>query len=298
VVKRQEEKVVAANAARSSAPGADPAPSGLAPIDGIEEFVAAPYGRYIARPTFLIWVRSPELAGALIWGDLDQASMRDMMAVGAWVHRPDVSKRRRVLVDCSGVQRVDADVLLGFATLARDRVPIWSAGIERHAVVVPSGLGGILVGGALPSVGAAQPMRFTHDLEAAIAYVDHPLARASHELASAAATAARGRSALLFRLRSALGRALVTSTVETAAGALGMSVRTLQRELGRLGTSFSGELRSVRIGAAEALLVHSDLKIEAIATQVGFGTASRMSAILRRELEVTASELRARARAT
>ena len=271
-------------------------PPGLVPVDGIEEFIAAPWGRYIARSTFLIWCRSPELQGALIWGDLDQASMRDMMAVGAWVHRPDVSKRRRVLVDCSGVQRVDADVLLGFAQLARDRVPVWSTGIERHAIVVPSGLGGILVGGALPSVGASHPVRFTHDLEAALAYVDHPQARPSHEHASEMATAARGRSALLFRLRAELGRALASSTVESSAAALGMSVRTLQRELGRLGTSFSDELRSVRIAAAEALLVHSDLKIEAIATQVGFGTASRMSAMLRRELDVTASALRARAR--
>jgi AraC-like DNA-binding protein len=273
-------------------------PHGLVPVDGIEEFVAAPFGRYIARSTFLIWVLSPELQGALIWGDLDQATMRDMMAVGAWVHHPGVSQRRRVLVDCSGVQRVDADVLLGFAHLARDRVPVWSTGIERHAVVVPAGLGGILIGGALPSVGASHPVRFTHDVEAALAYVDHPLARPSHEHACAMAVTARGRAALLFRLRAELGRALATSTVDSAAHALGMSVRTLQRELGRLGTSFSDELRVVRVGAAEALLVHSDLKIEAIATQVGFGTASRMSAMLRRELDVTASALRARARTT
>jgi AraC-like DNA-binding protein len=270
--------------------------SGLVSVDGIDEFIADPWGRYIARPTFLVWCRSPDLQGALIWGDLDQPSMRDMMAVGAWVHRPDVSRRRRVLVDCSGVQRVDADVLLGFAQLARDRVPVWSTGIERHAIVVPAGLGGILIGGALPSVGVSHPVRFTHDLEAAIAYVDHPLARASHDEAAAAAVAARGRSALLFRLRGELGRELTTATVERAAAALGMSVRTLQRELGRLGTSFSDELRGVRIAAAETLLVHSDLKIEAIATQVGFGTASRMSAMLRRELDVTASALRARAR--
>ena len=72
-----------------------------------------------------------------------------------------------------------------------------------------------------------------------------------------------------------------------------MSTRTLQRELHQLATSFSDELRRVRIATAELLLAQTDLKIEAIATQVGFGTASRMSATLRRELNVTASELRA-----
>jgi transcriptional regulator GlxA family with amidase domain len=86
----------------------------------------------------------------------------------------------------------------------------------------------------------------------------------------------------------------VSPTIDVVATALGMSTRTLQRELRRLDTSFSDELRRVRIAAAEALLVLTDLKIDAIATQVGFGTASRMSASLRRERNLTASELRAR----
>ena len=66
--------------------------------------------------------------------------------------------------------------------------------------------------------------------------------------------------------------------MESAASALGMSARTLQRELARLDTSFTCELRSSRVTAAEALLVHSDLKIDAIALKIGFGNASRMSA--------------------
>jgi AraC-like DNA-binding protein len=269
----------------------------LVEADRIEDFVASPFGRYVARPGFVIWCRSPELQGAILWGSIDAGSLRDMMAAGAYVHRADVSTRRRVLVDCAGVERVDGDVLLGFAALARDRVALWSSNIERQAIVVPTGLGGILLAGALSSLGVSHALRFVHGLDDALAHVDHAAARESHQQAAEAASALRGRSALLMRVRAELGRVLTSATVERAAVALGMSVRTLQRELERLGTSFSEQLRVVRVAAAEALLVHSDLKIEAIAHQVGFGTASRMSATLRRELNVTASALRARSRA-
>ena len=75
-----------------------------------------------------------------------------------------------------------------------------------------------------------------------------------------------------------------------------MSTRTLQRELTRLDTSFRDELLRIRIATAQTLLAHTDQKIEAIAIQIGFGTASRMSAWLRRELNRTASELRSERR--
>jgi transcriptional regulator GlxA family with amidase domain len=56
----------------------------------------------------------------------------------------------------------------------------------------------------------------------------------------------------------------------------------LQRELARVDTSFSEELRRVRLATAESLLMASDLDIDAIAHEVGLGNASRMSALLRR----------------
>jgi transcriptional regulator GlxA family with amidase domain len=58
-------------------------------------------------------------------------------------------------------------------------------------------------------------------------------------------------------------------------------------------TSDSEQLRVVRLEMAEALLVDTDLKIEAIALRVGFGTESRTSTSLRRDRSMTASKLRA-----
>lgn len=274
----------------------DEAVASFAPTDRIDEFVANPIGRCIVGPSFLTWCATPELQGAIIWGTVDDQSLRDMMAAGEYVRHPAVSTRRRVLVDCRDITRADADALLQFASLARDRLELWRAGLEREAIAIPQGVPGILIGGALPSLGVALPMRFTHDLESALAYIDHPAARAYHEAAARIAAGVRGRAVLIARLRVQLQRELDTATVESIASALGMSARTLQRELARLNTSFSTELRGMRVAAAETLLQHSDLKIEAIATQVGFGNASRMSATLRRERNATASMLRARAR--
>jgi AraC-like DNA-binding protein len=261
-----------------------------------EEFVAAPIGRCVVGATFAIWCDSPDLQGAIIWGAITDHAIRDMLAVGLFARHPALAARRRLLIDCRGVERVDADVLLRFTTLARDRVSGWNRGIEREAIALPAGLGGILLAGVLPSLGISHALRFAHDLDDALAFVDHPEAAAAHAAAAALADEARGHSALLFRLRAQLGRDLVAPSVEHSAAALGMSTRTLQRALGRLRTSFSHELRRVRIAAAEALLLYSDLKIDSIAMQVGFGTASRMSATLRSELNVTASALRARVR--
>ena len=264
--------------------------------DDPAEFASAPVGRCIIGPTYLIWCDSPELQGAIVWGELDERAVRDMLAIGKFVHHPEIAERRRVLVDCRDLLRIDADLLLGFTEMARERVTTWSGGLERQAILVPTGLGGILIAGALPSVGAVHPLRFTHDVAAALEFVDHPAASEAHHAAMAIAAAVRGPSTLLFRVRAHLGRDLSEATVESVAVALGTSTRTLQRDLGRLDTSFRDELRRARIAAAEVLLVHSDLKIDAIATQVGFGTASRMTASLRRELNVTASALRARIR--
>lgn len=280
-------------------PGLDAEPSDrldLPVTDSIDEFVAEPIGRCVLGPTYVIWCATPEVHGAIIWGTVDELALRNMMAIGRFILHPSLAKRRRLLVDCRDVTRVDADVLLGFPALARDRLPIWTATIERQAIIVPGGLAGLLIGGALPSVGASHPMRFTHDFESALAFVDHPAARAAHHTAAHVALSHRGRAVLLTRVRSYLGRELTQATLSRAASALGMSGRSLQRELARLETSFSDELRRARVAAAEALLVHSDLKIDVIALKVGFGNASRMSATLRRELDVTASGLRARAR--
>jgi AraC-like DNA-binding protein len=265
----------------------------LVPTYDVAELVASPIGRCLVRPTFAIWCATPELQGSVLWGVLEPHVIADMMKAGEFIHHRDIAAARRVITDLREIERADPDILLGFAAAARARVGSWAGGIERQALLVPTGLAGMMISGALPLAGVEHALHIDHDLESALAFVDHPLAAGAHAAATAIAAATRGPSALIARLRAQLSSDLDGATIESCATALGMSTRTLQRELHRLDTSFSEELRRVRITAAEALLVHTDLKIDTIARQVGFGNASRMSALLRRAMNLTAGELRA-----
>ncbi|HEX5059878.1 MAG TPA: helix-turn-helix transcriptional regulator [Kofleriaceae bacterium] len=262
----------------------------------VAEFLAHPLGHCVVGSTFVIWCAAPDLAGSIQWGTLDERCVREMLSVAEFVEHPDLASNGRVLMDCRAVERVDVDALLAFTTTARTQLPSWSARIERQVVILPGGLSGILLAGALPSLAPTHFLRFVDTLDAALHVLDHPGARAAHVAAEAAATEARRDGVLLTRVRSALATMLVGATIEQCASALNMSTRTLQRELKRLGTSFSDELRRVRLAAAEDLLFGTELKIDAIADRVGLGSASRMSALLRREHNLTPAALRARGR--
>jgi AraC-like DNA-binding protein len=258
-----------------------------------EEFLATPIGRYVVGRSHVIWCAAPDLAGIVMWGVPDDDDIRAMMNVKDFIRHPRLAATGCILMDCSGVERIDGEVLIRFVDLAREWLPHWAPRIARQAIVVPDGLPGLLLAGALPLLSPTYPFRFVIVVEDAIAFLDHPAAADAQAEAVAAAEAARGSSVLLARLRAALARELAHASVESCASVLGMSSRTLQRELRDRATSFSAELRRARVAAADELLRLSDVKIDAIAMRVGFGTTSRMSAALRRELGVTASALRA-----
>ena len=105
---------------------------------------------------------------------------------------------------------------------------------------------------------------------------------------------ARGEAPLVRALRDHLDRSLGDATVEAAARALGLSPRTLQRELRGQGTRFALELQRARLRAACQLLAHSEEKVEAIARRVGCASSSQLSALFRRHLDETPARYRAR----
>lgn len=265
----------------------------LAPIYDVERFRAAPLGRCLISANFAMWCYSPDLQGGMLWGTPDERTIREMFEAGHYIEHRSIAPQRRTLTDCSGVERADIVAVFGFVAAARDGIRTWWRGLERQAMIVPEGLDGVMVAGAMTMTGVPHALRVVHTAADAIAFLDHPDAATAYAAASELVATHRGSPGMLARLRAHLARNLNVATIESSAVALGMSTRTLQRELQRLRTSFSDQLRQVRIATAERLLVHSDLEIKTIAAQVGLGTASRMSAALRRDLQMTASELRA-----
>lgn len=261
------------------------------------EFLRAPVGACIAGPTYLMWCAAPDLVGTIQWGTPEERDVHDMLAIADAILRSSwLAPAGCLLMDCSEIERVDPDVMVAVAASVRDLLPRWSPRILRHAVVVPSDVRGILLSGALPMVAPSHAFQFSPNLDSALTFLGHAGGAEAHAAASEIANQVRGSSRLVSRLREVLLRDLVEASVDRSAMALGLSPRTLQRELARCGTSFSDELRRARVGVARDLLVTSDAKVESIAARVGFGSASRMSVALRRELGATAGELRERAR--
>lgn len=260
------------------------------------DFLSAPVGRCVVGPAFVVWCASPDLVGVIQWGMLDEPGLRNVVELVERVRHPELRPAGRLLVDFREITNVSGEVLLAFASIARERLSSWSRRIVRQAVVIPGGVTGILLAGALPSATPTYPLRYVHDLDDAVAFLGQPSAREPHLAAATIASAARERSSTIARLRALLARDLVDVTVERCAKLLRVSVRTLQRELRSEQTSFRDELRRARIAMAVQMLQTTDAKIDAIAERVGLGNGSRLSAVLRRELDLTPSAVRARVR--
>lgn len=91
----------------------------------------------------------------------------------------------------------------------------------------------------------------------------------------------RGLSALVRRaIASSLARG--TPTINQAATAAGMSVRTLQRRLDRLGVTYSELLEEVRFTTACRLLEQRELSLAEIALALGYSDPANFVRAVRR----------------
>lgn len=252
---------------------------------------------YVVGRSSVLWWEVPEYLGAIHWGAFDERTVRELISLLEHADHPWLTSTSRVVVDCRYVDGVDGDVLHRL-TLPPARVcPPHPARDARHAIVLPAGISGLMVAGALALLAPLQPHRCFHHIDDALAFLDDAAMPPAHAAAAALAAEAGRRPPLLGELRERLNQDLAEASIESIAAALALSVRTLQRRLRDHETSFSDELRLARVAAASELLRHSDAKVDSIASRIGAGTASRLSAMLRRELHVTATALRAQNRA-
>ncbi|WP_080667248.1 helix-turn-helix domain-containing protein [Bradyrhizobium sp. USDA 3256] len=76
------------------------------------------------------------------------------------------------------------------------------------------------------------------------------------------------------------------ATLDSTARALKVSSRTLQRHLGRMGTSHSKMLAEVRLNVACRLLADSSKRLSGIAKFLGYANASSFSRIFARLMKV------------
>jgi AraC-like DNA-binding protein len=177
---------------------------------------------------------------------------------------------------------VEPELMARFAAYVVERRATYLRTLGACGLIVePSALLTAAVIAGLPTMAdAPSPFRaFSSIAEALIAFgADGALAITFEALQGAAAA----EGALLQALAEWLRGHLHDASVAGAARALAVSVRTLQRQLNRLGTSFRREQERARVAAAQSLLMNTDDKVQVIAVAVGLEKAQHLALLFRR----------------
>ena len=263
-----------------------------------EQLAEDPVGKYWQGDAFLVWCSDARTAGTVGWGRPTEQDVQHLTRALELATHPALAGGFDVFMDASPLEVVDWTPFSVLASYVRDRVAAWSKLIRRQAVLVPSGPAAPLLAGMVPLIGMTYPMRFFSDRAEALAWLERADALPAIDEAAAAAAAARNLTPTVTHLRTWLEGALLDATLDTAATALRVSPRSLQRELQSAATSFTAELQAARIRVATRKLAETDAKIEAIAHEVGCVSASQLSALFRKHLGETPARVRDRLRIT
>jgi AraC-like DNA-binding protein len=303
--------------AKARHPGRDPEPRSLAvagpptlastnrggrwslrAASSLEDYVANPFGRYIAGPTFAAYWTSTDLNGIVFWGRPDED---DTKLITRALDAVLIANRdHTVLIEASGLSSIDARA---FATLASYMVTHRAAHsrlCHRQALVRPGGMAGAVVAGFYEIIRPSYPVAVFDELVVAVRWLELPdggelvreFARIRTELQDTS-------SLVLARVRSLLRdeeQDLGKSSLDRIAGKLVLSPRTLQRRLVDAGTSFRAEVATARLHLAKNLLVNTDYDLKRIAFLVGCGSAAQFSAFFRRSTCCSPTDWRDRSR--
>ncbi|WAS95756.1 helix-turn-helix transcriptional regulator [Nannocystis punicea] len=256
--------------------------------------MTAPVGLYVAARTFVYWCASAELYGFALWGRPDVADLRALTAILDVEIRPDVVAHAS-LVDLRRLVGVDEGAYEILVAFLGARQSTYQGVVTRQALLRPAGLPGAVVTGFYQVMQPSYPTQVYEQPEPALCWLG--LAEPAALVAELDAIVA---GAMDEGIVARLGRVLVPPfagvTLEKAAGALGMSPRSLQRRLQEENTTFQDEYNAAQVRAAQAALRDTDMKLTALALEVGCASLANFSAMFRRVTGESPSDYRARHR--
>jgi AraC-like DNA-binding protein len=248
---------------------------------GIEGFLRQPEGHYVAGQQFFIWCRSLGFTGSVLWGRPAERDMQELVGIWRELH-PRMNAGFDVVTDGSRIESIDAaafEVMVGYL---RERLPIYAQRIRRQAIIHPPGLPGAAVAGLLPTIGIYYQWRIFAEPRPGFRWLERPDSDDACDEVSAIAREVTGVSPWRRVLGDALRDEPDGVTLATVARRIGRSERSLQRDLQQAGTTFRAELEAARVALARALLVDTDLKIDAVARRVGCASAAHFATLFRR----------------
>jgi AraC-like DNA-binding protein len=236
----------------------------------IGEFMRRPVGAGVLVETNFLWCASPSLGGTIGWGSPTGEQAQRVMEVVAAIFHPTIGPELDLVLDGFRLEQVNPGVVMAIFEWTRRNLDALKRRIRRQVGVSPPGLGGILLAGMLPMLG--NPYGFEIVATPKQAYrllLGNDEGDALHDEIMAHVDRFSRTPPLVGELRNLLRAHQGNLTVEQAAGMLGRSPRSLQRELEAVATSFRREQAQVRLIAAEELLAASDDKLAVIAARLG-----------------------------
>ncbi len=258
-----------------------------------EAFHAQPYGGYLAGRSWMYFAVVPELFGYALWGAPDAD---DLSALTDLWRDEATRPPHELLADLSRVTHVEAAAFEVLASYIVQETEVLSRIVRRAALVRPPSLAGAVASGFFSTVPASFPVSVWDDAGAALSDLGVTEVAEVGALLARTVAAVRAVPEPLRDLERYLAGHLTTPSLEGAAEALGVSVRTLQRRLRDGETSFSAEVQRVRLDCARRLLVESRRPITDIALSVGFATSQHFSTCFREREGMTPRAYRERQR--
>lgn len=240
----------------------------------IEEFLDAPVGCFVAGRTFVHFCQSADFFGSILTGSPDGSDMRAL----ARAHDAQIRQGlpHQSLFDGSRLEAVGAGAYDALSAAWTERREL-NRLIQRQAIVVPRGMAGATLNGYRRFSPLNFPTRTFDRVVDAVAWLGRPeLAAPVEALASELTEQGRFLRALREHLLDSPG-----STLKDASRALGVSERSLQRQLAASRRTFCAERGDARVEMAKRLLAETDLKVTSIANQIGFASSQRFSALFR-----------------
>jgi AraC-like DNA-binding protein len=257
-------------------------------------YVRAPVGKWRCAGSSIAWCHSATLTGCITWGRQTAGETRAVM--GLFESFAQLGPKFDVLLDGSSIDKIEAGALLVFADWMRRKSDVLRHHVRRHVGVNAPGVSSFMLAGIFPLIigGRWQVTRVLDRREAFRLLLPNDEANALCEELVAIMDQVRGTPPIIVRLRDLLASCAGRMSATEAGRALGLSVRSLQRELSHAGFSYREEQHTAQFRRAEQLLPEES-KISVVAARLGMSERA-FDALVRSRTGLTPAELRERLR--
>jgi AraC-like DNA-binding protein len=237
-------------------------------------------GRYLVGRTWAHFCHRPELFGVMIWGRPTGEDMRELVQ-SLVLELGEGVVPHQSLVDTSRLRGVDFGAFWALQNYVRSHRAELHDRVTRLALVRPEGLEGAIVAGFYAILDSPYPVEVFDDVRRALGWLGEKQALAA-ELDAIHAEAS-GIEPTVGAVRAYIERHLGHATIEGAAREIGLEPRELKRRLRSAGSTFPGELITVRMAEARRRMIASSAPLSTIALEVGFSSFESFSAAFRRQ---------------